>query len=181
MRCGSVSVALALAGMGALGLAGCNSLPPPQTVSYVDLQEYQGRWFEIARLPVSFENNCYAVTATYTLNNDGTVRVENECRKGSLDGPVKRATGKAWVTDPGENAKLKVQFFWPFTGDYWVLMLDPGYEWAVVGSPDRRTLWILSRRPEMSQVILDELGRQMAQEGYPVGRMIRTPQALEVP
>jgi apolipoprotein D and lipocalin family protein len=151
-------------------------MPPPPTVARVDLERYQGTWYEIARLPVSFENNCYGVTATYTLRGDGTLRVVNACHKGALDGPEKRVTGQAWVVDQGTNARLKVQFFWPFSGDYWVFMLDPEYNWAVVGSPDRQRLWVLSRTPQMGNTLLEGIISRMEDEGFAVTRMIRTPQ-----
>ena len=77
---------------------------------------------------------------------DGRVGVLNQCYKGSIDNPDS-ASGTAWVVDPATNAKLKVQFFWPFSGDYWIIDLDPGYEYAVVGHPSREYLWILSRSP----------------------------------
>ena len=85
-------------------------------VPYVDLKRYLGTWYEIARYPHRFQENCYASLAQYTQGPDGTIRVLNQCRLGSLDGKLKEAKGKAWVTDKLTNAKLKVQFFWPFSG-----------------------------------------------------------------
>jgi len=156
---------------------GCGApLPPPTTVARVDLDRYLGRWFEIARLPFRVQRGCHGTTATYSRSPDGTLRVVNRCRDGSLTGKVRTAVGKAWVVDRGTNAKLKVQFFWPFRGDYWVLALGPDYEWALVGTPSRRYLWILSRTPALPPATFDDIVRQAAAQGYDTTRLLRTPQ-----
>ena len=105
-----------------------------KTVQYVDLERYLGKWYEIAKYPVVFEKNLVAVTATYSIRDDGKIKVTNAGRKKTLDGKEKIAVGKAWVIDKKTNAKLKVQFFWPFSGDYWIIELGKDYEYAVVGS-----------------------------------------------
>lgn len=129
--------------------------PPLETVKAVDLQRYLGRWYEIASLPQWFQRNCFGTTAEYSLQ-DNHIRVVNRCFKNSLRGPESVARGKAWAVD-ASNAKLKVQFFWPFRGDYWIIELGDNYEYAVVGNPDRKYLWILSRTPQMDQSLYDEL------------------------
>ena len=127
-----------------------------EVVQSVDLTRYIGRWYEIARLPNRFEKKCAdSVTATYTLRSDGKVEVVNRCRK--ENGKYTTATGKAKVVDKKTNAKLKVTFFWPFYGDYWILDLGPNYEYAVVGSPDRDYLWILSRTPQLDEQLVQRL------------------------
>ena len=104
-----------------------------QTVPHVDLTRYLGRWYEIARYPTRFEKDCASdVTATYTQLSGGKVEVLNECRK--ADGQVKRSKGTAGVVDKRTNAKLKVTFFWPFSGNYWIIDLAPDYSYAVVGN-----------------------------------------------
>lgn len=127
-----------------------------KTVAHVDLSRYIGVWYEIASLPQWFQRNCYGSTAEYSLRDDGDIRVVNRCHKGSLDGPLSEATGKAWSVDPN-NAKLKVQFFWPFRGDYWIIELGEDYEYAVVGHPKKKYLWILSRAPQMSELLYQRL------------------------
>jgi apolipoprotein D and lipocalin family protein len=103
-------------------------------VKALDLDRYGGRWFEIASFPQRFQRGCVATTATYTRLADGRIRVENECRDESFDGELRRVEGVAWLTDPDASpAKLKVQFFWPFSGDYWVIELDADYRYAVIG------------------------------------------------
>jgi len=149
-----------------------------QVVPSVDLSRYAGRWYEIARLPNKFQKKCAGgVTATYELRSDGKVKVINECRKAS--GEITRATGKAKVADKKTNAKLKVAFFWPFYGDYWILDLGPNYEYAVVGEPKRRYLWVLSRTPQIDEALYNQLLANMAKRGFATERMIRTTQLSE--
>lgn len=146
------------------------------TVPAVDLARYAGVWYEIARLPQWFERNCFGVTATYAPRDDGDLDVENSCHVGALDGRLKVATARAWATD-ASNSKLKVRFFWPFTGDYWVLALDASYAYALVGSPDRKSLWILSRTPVLSEDTVTELLEKGRDLGFPIDEMERTAQA----
>ena len=112
-------------------------------VPHVDLTRYQGKWYEIARLPTRFQRDCASdVTAQYTLQDDGKIEVLNACRE--ANGKLKRAKGIARLRDKqGPNSKLKVRFFFFFSGDYWILDLDKGYKWVLVGTPNRRYLWIL--------------------------------------
>ena len=147
----------------------------PQVVPSVELARYAGRWYEIARLPNSFQKKCAGgVTATYELRPDGKVSVINECRKAS--GEITRAKGTAKIADKKSNAKLKVTFFWPFYGDYWILDLGPNYEYAVVGEPKRRYLWILSRTPQIDEALYQGLLAKMANQGFETSRMTKTQQ-----
>lgn len=147
-------------------------------VASVDLSRYVGQWYEIARLPNRFQKKCAdSVTANYTLRSDGSIRVVNRCRKPS--GEFTTATGKAKVVDRKTNAKLKVTFFWPFYGKYWILDLGPNYEYAVVGDPSRDYLWILSRTPKIDEALYQQLLAKMAAQGFPTDRMIRTLQVSE--
>ena len=161
-------------------LLGCASpgagLPPLRTVERVDLARYAGTWYEIATIPQGFQKGCVGVTATYTLRPDGEVEVVNRCRKERLDGPERSVTGRAWVVDTASNAKLKVSFFWPFRGDYWVVDLDPGYTWAVVGHPGRDYCWILSRAPSMEEATYQGILSRLREQRYDTGRLVRTPQ-----
>ncbi|MDH4272085.1 MAG: lipocalin family protein [Candidatus Aminicenantes bacterium] len=152
---------------------------PLQVVPRVDLNRYLGTWYEIATIPQRFQKDCVAVTATYTLRDDGKIEVLNKCRKKTLDGEIKTAKGKAWVVDKETNAKLKVQFFWPFRGDYWIIELDPDYQYAVVGHPDRKYLWILSRTPQMDEALYQDLMQRIANKGYDLALIKRTLQPSE--
>jgi apolipoprotein D and lipocalin family protein len=144
-----------------------------EVVGTVDLSRYAGRWYEIARLPNRFEKKCAdSVTATYNLRSDGQVEVVNRCRK--VNGTYTTAKGKAKIVDKKTNAKLKVTFFWPFYGDYWILDLGPNYEYAVVGAPNRDYLWILSRTPQLDEQVYQSLVAKMETRGFETQRMIRT-------
>ena len=149
--------------------------PPLRTVERVDLQRYLGRWYEIATIPMSFQKGCTGVTATYSLRPDGDIKVVNTCRQDSLDGPERSAEGKAWSVDPS-NAKLEVQFFWPFHGSYWVIDLDPEYRWAVVGHPSRKYLWILSRTPRMDDATYEGILSRLREQAYDLSLLVKTPQ-----
>ena len=123
-----------------------NPNPPPPAKS-VDLDRYLGKWYEVARYDMRFEKGCEGVTAEYSKRPDGLIRVLNTCRQGAVDGPVKTSEGKAKVVDPATNAKLKVSFFGPFFGDYWVMDHADDYSWSIVGEGSGRYLWLLSRKP----------------------------------
>jgi apolipoprotein D and lipocalin family protein len=139
---------------------------PLEVVDSVDLDRYLGRWYEVASYSAWFQRNCTAVTADYALREDGLIEVINSCRKGSLDGKLKQSKGRAKVVDTTTNAKLKVSFFGPFWGPYWIIDLDPDYQWAVVGTPNRKYLWILSRTPRMDQELFDEIIARLPAKGY---------------
>jgi apolipoprotein D and lipocalin family protein len=144
-----------------------------RVVQAVDLERYAGRWYEIVRLPNRFQRRCAGdVTATYTLREDGRVDVVNECVR--EDGGREVATGTAWQPDPPEG-RLKVRFFWPFSGDYWIIDLDPDYQWALVGEPDRDNLWVLARQPQMEEAQLQRILETARHEGYDLEGLIRTP------
>lgn len=162
----------------ALILAACGGEKPSpmQVVSAVDLSRYTGAWYEIARYPNRFQRDCAGdVTATYELRDDGKVRVVNSCRE--ENGDLKSAEGTARVVDPATNARLEVTFFWPFSGDYWIINLGPNYEYAVVGEPSREYLWILSRTPRMDEATYDVLLQRIAKQGYDTSKLVRTPQS----
>lgn len=154
--------------------------PPLDTVPEVDLDRYQGRWYEIARLPQRFEKGCHCVFAEYTKHPKGHVEVYNYCRKGGPGGKEKTAKGKAFPVGGSHNSKLKVQFFWPFRGDYWVLELDPDYRHVLVGSPDRESLWVLSRTPKLDEAIYKRLVQAALQRGFPVEKLLLTDQSCYI-
>jgi apolipoprotein D and lipocalin family protein len=160
-----------------LMLTGCGgSHPPLPTVDGVDLDRYLGTWYEIARYPAPFQEGCVATSATYSEREDGGIRVMNRCLVETLDGELREAEGRARIVDSDTNAKLKVTFFWPFYGDYWVLGLGDAYEWALVGEPSRKYLWILSRTRQMAPGVLDEIVGRLPALGYDADRLLLTPQ-----
>lgn len=152
------------------------SLPPLEVAKNVDLDKYLGEWYEIARLPTSFEKNCYSTKAIYSKNTDGTIKVENICHKRDVDGPVKSVTGKAFVGENGNTAKLKVQFFWPFKGDYWILDVEDNYKYSLVGEPSRKNMWILSRTPQIELTALQLLIEKAKEKGFDTEKLIYTEQ-----
>jgi apolipoprotein D and lipocalin family protein len=144
-------------------------------VPHVELEKYLGRWYEIAHLPARFQEGCSDTTATYTLSKDGSISVLNECKR---KGKVKQAKGKAKVVDKDSGAKLKVTFFWPFYGDYWIIKLGNDYDYAVVGTPNRKYLWILSRTPRMDDKLFTQLTEFARSKGFNVENLIRTSHSL---
>ncbi len=123
------------------------------SVNKLDIQRYAGKWYEIAALPMFFQRNCVGdTTAEYALDTKGEINVTNRCH--TKDG-FDQAKGKAWQASANSPSQLKVSFFWPFRADYWVIGLDDDYQWAVVGNPNRKYLWILARTPHMSKSALE--------------------------
>ncbi len=156
------------------GTAMAQDKPPLKVVESVDLQRYLGKWYEIASYPAWFQKGCTGSTAEYSKLPDGRIQVINRCRKKRLDGTLKESKGKAEVVDKSTNAKLKIWFFWPFKGDYWIIELDDDYRWAVVGEPGRKYLWILSRTPVMDETVYQGILSRLPQKGYDSGRLQRT-------
>ena len=162
------------------GLAGCaNDHPPMPTVAAVDLDRYLGEWYEIASIPNSFQRQCVADTvARYRLmapaSEGPLIEVFNRCRDDK--GEVESATGRAEVVPGSGNAKLRVSFFRPFWGDYWVLALDPDYRWVLVGEPSRRYGWLLARTPQLSAADQAQAMARAQALGYAVSAFKPTPQ-----
>jgi len=162
----------------AFSCAGAAKSESPLTVvDTVNLDRYLGKWYEIASYPSWFQKGCTGSTAEYSLLSDGKIQVVNRCYKDSLEGPLKESKGKAEVVDTTTNAKLKVWFFWPFKGDYWIIDLNPDYQWAVVGEPSRKYLWILSRTPTMDEAVYQEILERLPLKGYDPDKLRRTEQS----
>lgn len=152
-------------------------LPPVNTVAQVDLQRYLGRWYEIGSFPMYFQRKCIGdTTAEYSLREDGQIGVKNRCR--TEEGFIE-ALGRAKVVPESGNARLKVTFFWPFYGDYWIIGLDESYRWAVVGNPDRKTLWILSRTPVLPEAELQRAKTRAVEQGFDLNQLRWTAQGLK--
>jgi apolipoprotein D and lipocalin family protein len=148
----------------------------PEPAQPVDLARYQGLWHELARFDASFQRGCEGVTAQYEPLADGTLRVLNTCRQDSPAGPSRSAEALARVVPGSANAKLKVSFFWPFEGDYWVLDRAADYSWAIVGEPSGQYLWILSRQPVASTAGYARLVSRVAAMGYNTAYLRKTVQ-----
>ena len=150
---------------------------PLATVPSVDLHRYAGDWYEIARYPNRFQKECASdVHVRYALQDDGKISVRNECQKPNGKSAV--ATGTAKIVDTKTNAKLKVTFFWPFYTDYWIIDLDPEYRYAVVGDPDRKSLWILSRSKELDAAVYQRILKHVAENGFDTSKLVKTRQSI---
>ena len=160
------AAAIALAGCATFHRGPVGNVAVPRPDKTVDLGRYAGLWYEIGRYENGFERGCEGVTARYTVRDDGLVGVLNTCRQGGVDGPEKRVEGRAKIVPDSGNARLKVSFFGPFYGDYWILDRADDYSWSIVGEPSGRYLWILTRGPQPSQPVRDMLMRRTAELGY---------------
>jgi apolipoprotein D and lipocalin family protein len=151
-----------------------------QPVAAVDLERFEGSWFEIARIPAWFQNRCARdTTARYKRRSDGRITVINRCL--TRGGRVDAAEGLARVLDPATNARLQVSFVsllgWrPFWGDYWILGIDPDYRWLAVGDPRRQYGWILSRSNALEPNQLEAAYQSLERNGYARERFVLTPQ-----
>jgi len=163
----------ALAGLGIAAYAIATKNEPLETVGHVDLEKYLGKWYEIAAFPQGFEKGCTCTTAEYSLRDDGTIAVVNSCM---INGNLKVVEGKASITDKKTNAKLEVQFAWPFSGKYWIIGLAPDYSYAIVGHPNRKYLWILSRKPVMDAMTYNHLVLVAAGKGFDIRKLVKTVQ-----
>jgi len=166
----------------ALSLSACNSqnhMVDKTVVPQLDLEKYLGAWYELARYDHSFEKGLVGVTATYSMREDGKIKVVNTGYKNTLDGPKSEAIGKAKIPNSNESAKLKVSFFWIFYADYFILELDEDYQWAIIGSKSDKYLWILSRTPQVSDSLYKDLLSKIEKRGYDTNLLIEVEQKKE--
>ena len=164
---------LSLLALALFATAGC-SYEPLETVQKVNLERYAGTWYEIARLPMRQEKGCNCPKAEYTLAGTDRINVTNSCVK--ENGQWDIANGKAKVTDPSTNAKLKVKFGIG-GGKYWILDLPEDYSYAIVGHPNRDYLWFLSREKTMDETLFNNLVAKAKEKGFPTAKLIRANQA----
>lgn len=157
--------------------AATSSTLPNRPVATLDIQRYAGQWHEIAHLPMFFQRKCVdTITATYTPRPDGTIDVHNACR--TKDGSMEASDGIAKKV-AGKPAALKVRFaprwlsWLPLVwADYWVVDLDPDYQWAVVGGPSRKYMWVLSRSPSMNRALFQQILERARERQYPVDKLV---------
>ncbi len=177
----TVLALMAMLMLATMGGAQAPAKAPLKAVAGMDLNRYMGTWYEVARLPFRFQDQCAGdVTATYAVQPDGSVSVVNRCR--TKDGSVSEARGVARKADAdGPDTRLKVRFapawlsFLPLVwGNYWVIDLAPDYSYAAVGEPGRKYLWILSRTPAMEEAQLQHVLEKVRENGYDLARLVRT-------
>ena len=146
------------------------------TVPGVDINRYAGKWYEIARLPNSFEKGLVCCTAEYGLRDDGKISVINAGVK-EESGKISSVKGKAWIPDINEPGRLKVQFFWPFAAGYYIFHLDQkNYQYALVGTPSRKYLWILARSPKIEESLYQELAEIARKNDFAVDEILKVRQ-----
>ena len=162
-----------------IGCATTPSGPPLRTVDYVDLDRYMGRWYVIANIPYFLEKGKVASYDTYTRRPDGKLGNDFTFRKGNFDAPEKTWNGVGEIVNTETNAEWKIQFVWPISSTLLVLELDPDYQWAVVGTPNRSLLWILGRDRQMSDQTYQMILNKIAAQGYDPATIAKVPQPLE--
>ena len=153
------------------------------TVASVDINKYMGQWFEIASVPMRFQKDCVGTNAIYELLENGEVDISNTCRKFTLDGELDFRKGRGRVVDTETNSKLEISFVGPYFGDrwffwadYWIVELGENYEYAVIGTPSKKLLWILSREKTLDQELYNSIVERRRAEGYAVDMLKRTTQ-----
>lgn len=160
-------------------VAGCATRSSLPTVARVDLERYEGQWFEIAKYPNWFQCGCVAdTTAEYTAQPDSSIRIVNRCRQ--KNGMFREVIGRATVVPGSSNSKLRVRFSGsPVAGDYWIIGLDEiNYSWALVGHPSRQFLWILAREPELDPKTYSNIIKLAESLGYRADRIQKTNHTL---
>lgn len=159
-------------------IVGCKSQEMLTTVEDLNLSRYQGTWYEIARLPNSFERGLTSVTATYSIKENGKIQVINQ---GYKAGDRKKSIkGVAWVPSKEYPGRLKVRFFWPFSGDYYVIAIDDDYNYALVGSPSRKFLWLLAKQPVMPEQVYDQYLALAREANFNIEELIMVDQSLNL-
>lgn len=151
----------------------CTSSKELPIVDSVSLAKYSGKWYEIARLPQTFEKHCACVTAEYSILNENKIKVKNTCWD-TTSNKFKVSEGRAKPINGFNNAALDVQFFWPFSGGYYVMALDSNYKYALIGNPNRKYLWILSRNPSLDESTFNDLKSIARENGYDLSSLIQT-------
>jgi apolipoprotein D and lipocalin family protein len=160
----------------AIAVAGCSADPPLDVAPNVDLSRFQGKWFEIAKLPRPTQTDCYGTAAYYSLASSDSLVLVNQCNVGSMAGALRTVTMNAKVTSPSAPGKLAIDVG-GFYGDYWILELGPRYEYAVIGHPSRSYLWILSRTPTLDDPTLQGILSRARAKQFDTSRIEMTPQS----
>lgn len=142
------------------------------TITAFDLERYLGKWYEVARYDHAFERGLVGTTAEYTRRGDGKIKVLNSGYLDTLDGSYQQSVGKAKPNSNGKPGQLRVSFFGPFYGDYYILDLAPDYSYSVVGSSSPRYLWILSRTPHLSPEVKTRIVDNLQRRGYDTDKLI---------
>ena len=149
---------------------------PLQTVGYVDLERFMGKWYVIACIPTILEKNIFNATETYRLERDGTISTTFAFRKRGFDGPKKEFHPRGFVQNRTTNAIWGMQFIWPIKADYRIIHLDSDYSSTIVGRQKRDYVWIIARQPQLSESLYKEMVNRVFEAGYDINRLVRIPQ-----
>ena len=149
-------------------------IEPPKTVKYVSLEKYCSHpWYEIARFPFSKEDGLHNIVAKYSILPDKSIQVVNE---GLTDDNKLQSAAVAFPTDDSSNSKLSVTFFYPFSGEYWIIKLGNNYEYSIVSDSTRKHLWILSESPKIDANTLSDIKKWLVKNGFDINKLIYTKQ-----
>ena len=143
---------------------------PNKTVERVDLKRFAGTWYSLYSIPTMFDKGSRETTTHYTLDKDGYYNVVTTCKED--EGKIHTVKSKIFPVKDAHDGEMKAQFIWPIKVDYWVIDLAPDYSWVVVGHPDYRFLFIMSRKPEMDKKLHDEIVAKCKAMGYPVDKLV---------
>lgn len=169
-----------LISLGVLNSCFAKQLPPLHLYSPVNIQQFMGTWHEIAALPNFFQNDCHCTTDQYLTSGDH-YKLNNSCHKNSSNGKVSVSTGKITMQPDFNNCEITAQFFWPFRSHYWVIYHAPDYHIALVGSRSREKLWLLSRKPTISNTDYSKLYKIAKQEQFDVSKLQQIDQSCFIP
>ena len=159
--------------MAIISLLSCKPSKELHTVKEVDINRYCGKWYEIAKLPNRFQKGLECATATYTVKGNGKIEVFNQAYISDNKAKMKNIKGTAWVPDANYPGRLKVRFFWPFSGDYYIMALDKQYSHVLVGAPSRKYLWILSRTKHLEDSTYNRLLEVANVNGFDVSKVVK--------
>jgi apolipoprotein D and lipocalin family protein len=157
-------------------LTSCSMGGKMQTVKHVELERFMGSWYVIGIIPNLIEKNAVNGIESYSLNEDNSIAIEYKFHKKSPQGKLKVMHPKAWVYDTNSNAEWRVQFIWPIKFPYLIIDLAEDYSYTVIGVPNKKYVWIMSRAPEMPEPVYAEILRKLETIGYDIKKIKRMPQ-----
>ena len=157
-------------------VSGCQTMKPIHTVEYVDLNRFMGDWYVIANIPTFIEKDAYNAIETYRLEDDGTVATTFRFNKGSLDGPIKKYHPRGFISDKKSNAVWGMQFVWPFKAEYRIIFLSDDYSKTVIGRSKRDYVWIMARKPAISDEEYKAILGFLQEQGYDPKKLQKVPQ-----
>ena len=152
------------------------SLPPLETVEYVDLEQFMGDWYVIANIPTFVEKGAHNAIESYRLDEDGTIATRFTFNKGSFDGMEKEYQPRGFIRNTETNAEWGMQFVWPFKGDYRIIYVSEDYSTTIIGRNKRDYVWLMARSPELSDESYAEAVSLIAAAGYDTTQLQRVPQ-----